>query len=114
MSTVPAVTDATFATDVLQSEKPVLVDIWATWCAPCRRTEPIIEELAGEHGDTITFVKLDADTNAETVQGYGVVSIPTFLLFSGGEVVRTLVGAQTKKAFLDHLGDYLAGSDSVP
>jgi thioredoxin 1 len=107
MSNVPAVTDATFDAEVLQSDTPVLVDIWATWCAPCRRTEPIIEELAAEHGDTIKFVKLDADANVETVTRYGVVSIPTFNLYSGGEVVKSLVGAKTKKQFLDELSAYL-------
>jgi thioredoxin 1 len=107
MSNVPAVTDATFETEVLQSEIPVLVDIWATWCAPCRRTEPIIEELAAEHDDKVKFVKLDADANVETVTRYGVVSIPTFNLYSGGEVVKSLVGAQTKKQFLDELSAYL-------
>ncbi|WP_448070660.1 thioredoxin [Georgenia yuyongxinii] len=107
MSNVLVVTDATFAEEVLRSDKPVFVDIWATWCAPCRRTEPIIEELAAEYGDQIKFVKLDADANVETVTKYGVVSIPTFNLYSGGEVIKSLVGAQTKKAFLDHLGEYL-------
>ena len=107
MSNVPAVTDATFDAEVLQSDTPVLVDIWATWCAPCRRTEPIIQELAAEHGDKITFVKLDADANVETVTKYGVVSIPTFNLYSGGEVVKSLVGARTKKQFLDELAEYL-------
>ncbi|MCK6210202.1 thioredoxin [Georgenia sp. EYE_87] len=107
MSNVPAVTDATFDAEVLQSGTPVLVDIWATWCAPCRRTEPIIEELAAEHGDRIKFVKLDADANVETVTRYGVVSIPTFNLYSGGEVVKSLVGARTKKQFLDELAEYL-------
>lgn len=107
MSNVPAVTDATFDTEVLEADGPVLVDIWATWCAPCRRTEPIIEELAAEHGEKIKFVKLDADANVETVTKYGVVSIPTFNLYSGGEVVKSLVGAQTKKQFLDELAEYL-------
>ncbi|GAA4287975.1 thioredoxin [Georgenia daeguensis] len=107
MSNVPAVTDATFDAEVLQSDTPVLVDIWATWCAPCRRTEPIIEELAAEHGDKIRFLKLDADANVETVTKYGVVSIPTFNLYSGGEVVKSLVGARTKKQFLDELAEYL-------
>ena len=105
MSNVPAVTDETFETEVLKSEIPVLVDIWATWCSPCRRTEPIIEELATEHGEKIKFVKLDAD--AETVTKYGVVSIPTFNHYTGGELVKTLVGAQTKKAFLDELAEFL-------
>lgn len=107
MSNVPAVTDATFDAEVLQSGRPVLVDIWATWCAPCRRTEPIIEELAAEHGDKLRFVKLDADANVETVTKYGIVSIPTFNLYVDGELVKSLVGAQTKKQFLDELAEYL-------
>lgn len=107
MSNVRAVTDATFDAEVLRSQTPVLVDIWATWCAPCRRTEPIIEELAAEHGERITFVKLDADANPETVEKYGVVSIPTFNLYRDGELVTSLVGARTKKEFLSELGAYL-------
>ncbi|MFD1505093.1 thioredoxin [Georgenia yuyongxinii] len=107
MSTVTAVSDTTFETEVLRADGPVLVDVWATWCAPCRRTEPIIEELAAEHGDKIKFVKLDADANTETVTQCGVVSIPTFNLYIDGEVVKSLVGAQTKKQFLNELGDYL-------
>ena len=111
MSNVPAVADETFETEVLKSEIPVLVDIWATWCSPCRRTEPIIEELATEHGEKIKFVKLDADADAdadaETVTKYGVVSIPSFNHYTGGELVKTLVGAQTKKAFLDELAEFL-------
>ncbi|MFH5821670.1 thioredoxin [Georgenia sp. AZ-5] len=107
MGNVPVVTDATFDAEVLGSDVPVLVDIWATWCAPCRRTEPIIEELAAEHGDRLRFVKLDADANSETVTRYGVVSIPTFNVYKDGELVKSLVGARTKKEFLDELADFL-------
>ena len=107
MSNVPAVTDATFDAEVLQSDVPVLVDIWATWCAPCRRTEPIIEELAAEHGGNLKFVKLDADANPETVTRYGVVSIPTFNVYQGGALVKSLVGARTKREFLDELAEFL-------
>ncbi|TRW45759.1 thioredoxin [Georgenia yuyongxinii] len=107
MSNVTAVTDATFDAEVLQADGPVLVDIWATWCAPCRRTEPIIEELAAEHGEMVKFVKLDADANTDTVTRYGVVSIPTFNVYRDGELEKSLVGAQTKKQLLDALSVYL-------
>ncbi|MGC5627199.1 thioredoxin [Georgenia sp. Z1344] len=107
MSNVPDITDATFDATVLGSEGPVLVDIWATWCAPCRRTTPIIEELAAEHGEKIQFVKVDADANTETVTRYGVTSIPTFNLFVGGELVKSLTGARTKTQFLEELAEYL-------
>jgi thioredoxin 1 len=107
MSTVRDITDATFQSEVLEADRPVLVDIWAEWCAPCRRTTPIIEDLAAEHGEKVTFVKLDADANPQTITDLGVVSIPTFVLYAGGEVVTTLTGARTKKQFLEELAEHL-------
>jgi len=76
-----AVTDATFVQDVLQSEKPVLVDFWAEWCAPCRKVEPLLNELATEMSDKIEIVKLNIDDNPETAMAYRVMSVPTLTIF---------------------------------
>ena len=97
------VTDATFDSEVLQSDKPVLVDFWATWCGPCKMVAPVLEEIATEHADKITVVKLDIDENPATAARYGVVSIPTMNLYSGGEVVKQIIGAKPKSAILKDL-----------
>ena len=81
-------TDATFADDVLMSEKPVLVDFWATWCGPCRKVAPILEEISEQYGDKIEVVKLDTDANVDTAARYGVVSIPTLNVYVKGQVVK--------------------------
>ena len=77
MGATRAVTDATFASAVLKSDKPVLVDFWAEWCAPCRKVEPLLEEIAGEMGDKVQIVKLNIDENPETARNYQVLSVPT-------------------------------------
>jgi len=100
------VTDSSFATDVLGSDKPVLVDFWATWCGPCRMVAPVLEEIAGEH-DEITIAKLDVDANPTVARDYQVLSIPTLILFKGGEAVKQIVGAKPKAALLADLADYL-------
>lgn len=91
-----------FDEEVLKSDKPVLVDFWATWCAPCRMQGPIIEELADERSD-IKVGKLDVDENPEIAQKYGVMSIPTLLVIENGEVVHQMVGVQTKQQISDFL-----------
>jgi len=101
------VTDASFADDVLNSDKPVLVDFWATWCGPCRMVAPVLEEIAGEHADKITIAKLDVDANPTVARDYQVLSIPTLILFKGGEPVKQIVGAKPKAALLNDLSDYL-------
>jgi thioredoxin 1 len=101
------VTDASFANDVLNSDKPVLVDFWATWCGPCRMVAPVLEEIAGEHADKITVAKLDVDANPTVARDYQVLSIPTLILFKGGEPVKQIVGAKPKAALLNDLSDYL-------
>lgn len=102
------VTDATFTADVLNSDKPVLVDFWAEWCGPCRMVGPILEEISNEHGDKLTIVKLNVDENPSIAANYGVSSIPTMNVFKGGEVVKQIVGAKPKAKLLEDLADYIA------
>jgi thioredoxin 1 len=101
------VTDATFAEDVLTSEKTVLVDFWAEWCGPCRLVSPVLEEIAAEHSEKIIVAKLNIDENPATARDYQVMSIPTMSVFSGGKVVKSIVGARPKSAILADLADYL-------
>jgi thioredoxin 1 len=91
------VTDADFADRVLTSDKPVLVEFWATWCGPCRMVGPVLERLAEEHPE-IGIVKMDLDANQITARDYQVMAAPTMLLFERGEVVKTIVGAKPKAA----------------
>lgn len=95
---VSTVTDASFEKDVLQSSKPVLVDFWAEWCAPCRMLTPTIEAVAEQFADTAGVVKVNVDDNTSTAQRYGIKGIPTLILFSAGKEVERVVGATSKES----------------
>ena len=100
------VTDASFADDVLMSDKPVIVDFWAEWCGPCKMVAPILEEIAAENPG-IVIAKLNVDENPQTAASYGITSIPTMNVYSGGQIVKTIIGAKPKGALLADLAPYL-------
>ena len=104
---VVEVTDANFDQDVLKSDKPVLVDFWATWCGPCRAIAPIVEELATEYQGKIKIGKMDVDSNMATPQRYRVTGIPTLLVFKGGQVVEQLVGYKPKEVLVQALNKHI-------
>ena len=108
MAAIKETTDATFDTDVLTSDKPVLVDFWAPWCGPCRAVAPILEEIAGAHGERLSVVKLNTDENPGITAKYGITSIPTLNVFVGGDVAKSIVGAHPKPKLLRELDDFIA------
>ena len=103
----PSVTAANFQAEVLNSDKPVLVDFWAEWCGPCRMVAPILDEIAEEHGEKLKIVKLNTDEESALAIQYGVQSIPTLHVFKGGQVVKTVIGAKPKPALLKDLAEFI-------
>jgi thioredoxin 1 len=107
---VREVTDASFEREVLESLDPVVVDFWAPWCGPCHAVEPVLDELEREHAGKVGFVKLNIDENVETASRYAVLSIPTVILFDGGEPRETVVGARPRS----HYEQALRSTSSTP
>jgi thioredoxin 1 len=93
------VNDADFQAEVLDSDRPVVVDFWAPWCGPCRVVSPILDDLATQHGERVEFVKLNVDDNPATASRYNVLSIPTVILFERGEPQDTVIGARSKNHY---------------
>lgn len=102
------VTDATFASEVLASDTPVMVDFWAEWCGPCRAVSPILDQIATEHAGKIDIVKLNVDDNPQTALEFNITSIPTMKVFKAGVVVKTVMGAKPKPALEAELAEFLS------
>lgn len=106
MNTTP-VNDATFQTEVINSDKPVLVDFWAIWCGPCKMISPIVDEIAKEYDGKLKVMKMDVDANPKTAMQFGIRSIPTLLIFKGGRVVEQIIGAVQKRHLLDKVTPHI-------
>jgi len=107
MSDVPEVNDQGFEQEVLGSDVPVLVDFWADWCVPCHMVSPVVEEIGRDKADVLRVAKLNVDDNPQSAQRYGVMSIPTLILFVGGQEVSRVVGAKPKDAILREIQDHI-------
>lgn len=104
---VKEINDASFESEVIKNTKPVVVDFWAPWCGPCKMLAPVMDEVEGELGDKVEFVKVNVDDNPVTSQTYGIASIPSVLVFKDGKVAKTLVGFRPKAAILAEINSVL-------
>lgn len=107
MTDLLQVTDSTFESEVLQADKPTLVDFWAEWCGPCRMVAPVVQEIAEELGEKMRVAKMDVDSNRETPMQYGIQGIPTLILFKDGEEAARIVGFRPKGAVMENLLPHL-------
>lgn len=103
MGDIFEVTDESFDSEIINSDIPAMVDFWAEWCGPCKMVGPVVEELAGEYKGKIKIAKMDVDNNRQTPAKFGIRNIPTLILFKEGEVINTIIGAQSKSAIEEEL-----------
>ena len=106
MSNKITIDDATFE-EAISGEKAVIVDFWAEWCGPCKMVEPILDEIAGEYSDKLVLAKLNIDDNPQSAANYGVMSIPTMIVFKNGQKAKTIVGARPKHQMLKELAEFI-------
>jgi thioredoxin len=110
---VREITDETFEAEVLQAVKPVVIDFWAPWCGPCMAVEPVLADLADKHAGRVEFVKLNIDENPVVASRYGVLAIPTAILFEGGEARETVVGARSRAQYEDAWARWLSPTSAT-
>jgi thioredoxin 1 len=107
MNAIKTVTDDSFDAEVLHNPLPVIVEYWAQWCGPCRMLSPVLEQIAAEMAGTVDVVKLNTDENPRTVQRYGIMAVPTTSVFSGGQVIKQVLGAKPKSALIRDFAEVL-------
>jgi thioredoxin 1 len=110
MSIARVVTDDTFETEVLHSPRPVIVEYWAAWCGPCRQVAPVLDSIAADRAGAVDLVKINVDENPATARRYGILHVPTVSVFSGGQLVKQVIGAKSKSALLRDFGEFLEPS----
>jgi thioredoxin 1 len=111
---VREITDATFDIEVLQADHPVVIDFWAPWCGPCKAVEPVLADLAEQHADHVEFAKLNIDENPVVASRYGVLAIPTAILFEGGEARETVVGARSRSHYEEAWAPWFSPMSATP